>query len=500
MGTRAACGIDSERERVIHRRPTEIGGRRYRELVSAPDIDRSVMDQFAALSGDAHLTMVLGAGASAPSGLPMWDEFAHRLAILSGLVKDDSAARTLLSTEDTTIALEATRRASGAKWNAHIQEALYGGLPKAAEPSPLHLAAAGHYLASPLKSTLGTLNFDTLLEQAVLSADSRSVAVDVVGTRHPKYATVHHLHGAVFGSTVLAPVVGYRDFADLVANDGAWQRRFLSDALARGPLLLAGTSYRDPDIRHWLHLILRDEKPTHPAIVTIVREGLKLGRKDFDAIDGALAAEWEAIGLTALRMQDLADVALVLRELRFVGGADYRTPTERARQVWNAHVDRFSELQQDYGEYLADDSAKVTKALGSRAHRASLWLADGRGSLGRWSTQGSRFASPRHLKFVPTGHDSPWIAGEAIGAEEVKLKDVTREPRARPMWRSVLAVPLLVSDGRSPDFATAVLTFGMAGRASTLLGRQDDWRSLIEELSAAWGTRLSGVAFSSRVH
>lgn len=455
------------------------------------------MGRFAALSSNSHLTIVLGAGASAPSGLPTWDQFARRLALLSGLVTTDEAASILLSKQDPTIVLEAAHAQAGEHWTSHLNQALYGDLPADPQPSPLHLAAAGHYLASRATTTLGTLNFDTLLESAISSEDTPLVVIDLEGDMDPAVPTVHHLHGAVFEDIAHTPVVGYRDFAELIANEGAWQREFLSQALARGPLLLAGTSYRDPDIRHWLHLIIRDEKPAHPALVTIVREGLELDRNTFAAIDSALAFEWESIGLTALQMHDLADVAHLIRELKFAGRPGYRTPSERARQIWEAHTKKFSSLQSDYSEALATDASSVTQALGATAHRGTLWLANGRGNVARWATEGSRYRGVRDLKLVPTGHDSPWIAGEAISSEEVKLKDVEREQRVTPTWRSVLAIPVFVGDGTLPEFAAAVLTFGLSQRASALLDRQDDWWSVTEELSTAWGTRLSGVAFSS---
>lgn len=456
------------------------------------------MDLFAAAVGDAHLTIVLGAGASAPSGLPTWDQFARRLAVMSGLVTTEGAASILLNKQDPAIVLEAACARSGNNWTAHLVEALYGELAAPPLPSPLHFAAAGHYLASPATTTLATLNFDTLLESALENEVSQAVLVRLDGRKIPGEPAVHHLHGALVEDDAYEPVVGYRDFADLVADKRAWQRQFLSDALARGPLLLAGTSYRDPDIRHWLHLIIRDEKPKHPALVTIVREGLGLDRDTFETIDDALAAEWESIGLTALRMQDLTDVALVVRELQYIGNDSYETPNDRARRVWTAHRRRFARLQDPYGQALVADADIVSQALGATAHRGTLWLADGQGALGRWATEGSRFRGVRHLKFVPTGHDSPWIAGEAIGREEVRLKDVERNPQVRPAWRSVLAIPIFASDGHSPDFATAVLTFGLSQSASTLLARQEEWWHVIEELNARWGTRLNDVAFQPR--
>lgn len=456
------------------------------------------MSKFAPLAGDAHLTIVLGAGASAPSGLPNWDQFAQQVALLSGLVDSHEAADVLLSKQDQTIVLEAARTQSGSNWTTHLDRALYGDLAAEPSPSPLHFAAAGHYLTSPRTTTLSTLNFDTLLEAALLSEGEPLAIIGLDGSAHPGVPTVHHLHGAIFDGTAYGPVVGFRDYAELVADETAWQRKFLSEALARGPLLLAGTSYRDPDIRHWLHLIFRDENPAHPALVTIAREGLGLDRDMFDAVDKALASEWESIGLTALRMQDLADVALVIRELQHVGHENYLPPTDRARRVWSSHSGSFTKLQDEYGQALASDAVTASKALGTRAHRATLWIANGRGMLARWATEGSQYRGISYLKFVPTGHDSPWIAGEAIGSEEVKLKDIERDRRVTPNWRSVLAIPIFAGDGQSPDFAAAVLTFGLSQSAATLLTRQAEWSTVIQDLSTAWGARIGDVAFPHR--
>lgn len=444
---------------------------------------------------NSHLTILLGAGASAPSGLPNWDQFARRVATLSSLVSSDAAAEILLSRQDPTIVLEAARARAGTKWDQVLHTALYGGVEGAPRPSPLHLASAGHLLAMPATTTLCTLNFDTLLEEAVIGVGEPVVVIGLDGDSETDVPTVHHLHGALFNEASYDAIACFRDYAELIAQPDAWQRRFLSDALARGPLLLAGTSYRDPDIRHWLHVILRDEKPAHPALVTISREGLGLDRQSFAEVSEALAAEWEAIGLTAVKTHDLTDVALVIRELRHLGEVGYQSPRDRARTVWNAHGKQFSSLQSRYADALASDASTVSRALGTKAHRGTLWLADGNGRLARWASEGTHFQSRSTLKHVPTGHDSPWIAGEAIGSEEVKLKDIERDSRLSPTWRSVLAIPIFASNGRSPNFATAVLTFGLSASAATLVDRQSEWWSVTEELSERWGNHISSIAF-----
>lgn len=235
------------------------------------------MANFEKLAQDAHLTILLGAGASAPSGLPDWDEFACRLALRSGLVRSKTAATTLLSRQDHAFILEAAQSRSGEHWEEFLSEALYGGLAEDPEPSPLHFAAIGHYLQNRMNTTVATLNFDTLLERAIIENGEPLVSAryqkELAETVSP---VVHHLHGIVSDGSAYEPIVGFCDYEELVARNDAWQRDFLSEALRSGPLFLAGTSYRDPDIRHWLHLIMRDEKPRHSALVAIVREGLGL--------------------------------------------------------------------------------------------------------------------------------------------------------------------------------------------------------------------------------
>lgn len=472
-----------------------MGKSTYIGCMSAPDIDQEMLNHFEPLTREAHLTFLLGAGASAPSGLPNWEDFAAHVAVLSGLVSRESAARTLLSRQDPSIVLEAARLQSGDSWEHDLMAALYGDLGHSPEPSPLHLAVVGHYLHFPRRTTLSTLNFDILLETAFIETSSQAVETRFDGKESGELPTIHHLHGAITEEFAIEPVVGYQDYAELVADNDAWQYHFLTNALSRGPLLLAGTSYRDPDIRHWLHMIFSAEKQRYPAIVTIVREGMRLNRKMFSSLSDALTKEWEAIGLTALKMHDLTDVALIIRELQFLKRSDYQSPKTRAQQVWSRHNERIADLQSLYSETLFDNAKTVTQAIGVEAHQATLWLATGDGTLARWASQGTQYQGPEFMKYVPTGHDNPWIAGGALGAEEVKLRDMRRKRKARPNWKSVLAVPIFCSSRNAPDFATAVLTFGLSKESGEILPLQELGAAAIEELSSAWSSRISQIAF-----
>lgn len=465
--------------------------------MSAPDITPEIMAQFDALREGSHLTLLLGAGASAPSGLPDWDEFAVRVAVASGVVPNREAGALLVDKQDPMIVLQAARQRAGAAWKGMLSAALYAS-PEARDrqPSSLHLAAAGHYDTAPASTTLATLNFDTLIERALMADSARVVYSSPTDEPGKGGVTVHHLHGIIDGGTVVDPVVSFTDYADRVANPDAWQRRFLESALDRGPMLIAGTTYRDPDLRHWLHSIVADSKQRHSTIVTVVREGLELTRDQFAELDDALIAEWQSIGLEALALQDFADVAGVIRELAYASQPDYRAPSVRARQVWLQHNRRLSVLQAEYAATLERDGEVIASTMGATAHRGTLWLAAPKGKLARWASASTQYQSVRQMKRVPTGHDSPWISGEAMGAEKVTLKSVTRDDRVTPHWRSALAIPIMVSDGSLPAFAAAVVTFGLEATAVSAWERQTEWEEAARELSRYWGTRLSDIAFN----
>lgn len=463
--------------------------------MSAADISSQALEPFAALAENPHLTFLLGAGASAPSGLPSWDELAIRLATASGLVRQEKYAQILMSREDPSIVLQAIQARSGPNWGELLHSALYGTTPQTFEPSPLHLAVAEHYLEHPHHTTLATLNFDVLLETAMQSAGIPLVFAGIDEIEEPLAPTVHHLHGAVFEGSAYSPVVGYQDFANLVAEQSPWQLDFLKRALLRGPLLIAGSSFRDPDIRHWLHVIMRDNELEHRPLVTVVREGLGVDRRTFAAIQDALIAEWESIGITAVTMEDFSDIAFIVRELQHLARPNYRAPRDRAHALWSALRTHFTPLQDEFTRSLTKDAEHVAKTLNLNVQRATLWIANGRGKLARWSTAGTTYNKTTDLKLVPIGHDSPWIAGESIASEEVKIKATKRAPGIHPHWRSVLAIPLIIGDRETPMFAAAVITFGLSQPASKLLERQSEWTEMAAVVAARWGSRLSTVAF-----
>lgn len=457
--------------------------------MSAPDLTADLMRSFRASGAESHTTLLLGAGASTTSGLPDWDTFAIRLLMQSKAVSTFEAAELLLSRQDPLIVVEAARAAYGKRWNQKLRAALYEGVASV-DPSPLHLAAVGHLLGGG--SSLVTLNFDIMLEEAIV-AEGEKASSSVDGNAVPDGYTVHHLHGIITPQASEAVVLTLSDFTDLIAEKNSWQLSYLRDAMGRGALIIAGTSYRDPDLRQWLHLALQEKPDHHAALVLLAREGFNLTKDQFEGVERALRSQWTAVGLEPILLQDHSDAAQIIRELRYLQADSYLAPQERAARVWSVHTDRFDELQAEYVDQLEVDASTMRDALDVDRLNLTLWLADGDGRLARWAAQDRIYRDVTSLRRVETGHDSPWIAGKALGSDSLLFQDL--EDRHTRQWRSVLAIPVPVPHPVFPSLSAAVLTVGLPRPAEAFLDSSLLWGEPLSEIALAWGTRLSAAAF-----
>lgn len=453
------------------------------------------MAQFRQSGADRHLTLLLGAGASTSSGLPGWDELAIRLLVRSGKVTSRGAAETLVARQDPLLVAEAARKEPGANWHRSIKAALYEGLTDLT-PSAMHVAAAGHLLSGEAgDTTLITLNFDTLLESAIRIDDPSIVVRASTDADLPSDAfVVHHLHGVVSPDEVRDVVLTLSDFNELVGDPNSWQLTVIRRAVGAGAILIAGTSYRDPDLRRWLHVALADQPKGHSALVLLARQGFELSRADFDEVKDALADQWRSAGLEPVILEDFTDAAQIVRELRYVHDDNYRAPRARARSVWDAHETSFSELQAKYTDQLLLDATELKDALDVPQLNLTLWLADAEGHLARWAAQDRVYRSLDDLRLVDSGHDSTWIAGRALGGESILFQDLPSGGSRR--WDTVLAVPIRVEHSGLPEFATAVLSVGLPGRAKDYEGSSALWLDCILTIANAWSTRLMEATIS----
>lgn len=468
--------------------------------MSHPDISDEYLAPFRAIAKDSHLTILLGAGASVPSGLPSWEELAVILAVRSKLVDDVQGAHLLLSApgQDLSFVMQAVRANAGEEWLDFLIEAL----EDKTGPSELHFAAVAHYLHDSSRTTLATLNFDVLLERAawaeLLDSGEEEPRVSIfeeeVSASHG--VGIYHLHGHAFHRSVGDVVAGFDDYMTLMTAESPWQKDFLEGALRRGSLLLAGTSYNDPDIRYWLHQALKNGKNRENAIVVIAREGMKgagtdisISKESFEGIKNALTVEWQSIGIRPIFVSDYSDVAQIVTELRKLEEVGYQSPQNVARSLLEAHVKSLHLHQPKYEERLARNALELKRKLkDAPIHRPTLWLADGEGFLVRWASKGGHYTDLSEMKRIPTGHDSGWIAGEALSSTGFRTKAVAIEKKSRPAWKSIIAIPVQVR-----QVNLAVVTFGVDRKEDFLKEKYELWREVAEEMAQEWGNVLEGA-------
>ena len=375
-------------------------------------------------------------------------------------------------------------------------QALYGGGALSPEPGALHLAAAGLAVArAPGEVELFTLNFDLLIERSlseVAAEVGKTVSVFTRTSVMPRARTsqyeVHHLHGAVDPDAKRATdiVLTLSDFSKLVVEPHPWQATALDNALQRGPLILAGTSYRDADIRSWLHGLSTATKER--VVVFLARQGLGLDKEQFNKVQGALEQQWFAIGVQPIITQDHADAAQALKELPYLRNSDYFSPRSRSQALWQHCLKNFGHLQQVHSATLEKHLKYLMKTVGASANLV-LWLSDGDGSAVRWSAPDRIYKDPGSLRQVPTGQDSPWIVGQCLGSNEVIAEDLKGASDAIRRWKHVISLPVTVERAGGPAFTYAAITAALpeAPEASML----DSWVQALTTIAEEWSNRLS---------
>lgn len=465
--------------------------------MSGAEIDDIVIDTIRAINPGDSFSVLLGAGASAGVGLPDWNALSCNLLTLSGAIPDPDTAAAFLAAQDPALAAEAAKSAAP-DWEATMLEALYGDGSLLPAPGALHLAVAGLALAAaPGNIQLFTLNFDLLIEAALqdvgnelgLTATSFTRTSAMPRAKAGVYE-VHHLHGSLdpIAKKARNIVLTLSEFNSLVVETHPWQVSALDTALQFGPLILAGTSYRDADIRSWLHGMTAATKDR--VVVFLARQGLGLDREQFLKVQKALEQQWTAIGVQPIITQDHADAAQALKEIPHINSPGYKSPQERTVELWEACMGDFAALQLDHSKALEDQLSYLSSAVGLPANLV-LWIADGKGNAARWAGPDRIYKDSKSLRLVPTGHDSPWIVGQCFGSNEVIAEDLGELSEEIRRWKHVAALPVTVERQGGPPFTFAVITAALTEvPAAAIL---DDWIDALQQIAQDWSNRLSAL-------
>lgn len=195
--------------------------------------------RLAALAEEGRLVLFLGAGASAGSGLPLWNAMLHQIASETGLTGHNLSAFDALDPLDRARILEGRLTGAGLSLGRRVAEIFSGG-----RPSLTHTLLA----ALPLNET-ATTNYDQLFERAC-HAIGRPVAVLPYESAraHPRWLL--KLHGCISQPD---DIVLTRDDYHRYSDHRAALTGIMQALLVTRHILLVGFSLTDDNFLRLVH-------------------------------------------------------------------------------------------------------------------------------------------------------------------------------------------------------------------------------------------------------
>lgn len=481
------------------------------------------------LSEVPHLSILVGAGASAPAGLPTWERLVTRLISEGSGRETDKVAQRLIDTQGYLLAAEAAfePEAESLERRKKVAAALYGSPGRRRfYPSRLHQAVAKLALCSLERGNqveLFTTNYDGLLEEAVNEAlgDGGPACQPRCRWRNPRrpdVVPVHHIHGYLDAEDETADsddvVVGSLDYERIAQASWDWPGEELGAALAKGPILFVGTSLTDPNLLRILaklrnrHDHGRDGGEDNTLL--LAWQGLGVGEDDRERFGHLLDNLWRRYRIKAVLLDDYSDLTLFLHETAQVtANPDHLpAPGKRVASFHDQVMSHFEVLRGVFADELQRDlGGGLAKVLGEGKgyeQTLSLWLSDGHGRIWLVGSTGKSRGDGDDLYWRRDNHGDGWITPLAMAWDAARASAPQRTPEDGPegeaadgpgRWRSVGAAPLRLPLEGGPPVAVGALSYGTTRpwdeqdpvfrQAGTILE---------EELVAKWEALLDRIA------
>jgi hypothetical protein len=270
----------------------------------APDLNNASLIAFASLAKAVHqekLTLALGAGVSASSGLPPWVGLLRRIAgtYLTHWEFENSRgkASNSLPPKDLSISFwneyhwsDATKkiatefvkhedalqlaqmikaRIRPTDWMYLVRKSLYGDSPLPA-PSELLSEIAGMCSIDIGKTEILSYNYDNLVEVALQQLGIRSNGI-WQSTKHRRLGTVsvYYPHGYLkYGGGPNVPIVlGEDDYSEYSIDQLGWKNSVQLRQFSSTTCLFIGFSLTDPQVRRLLWVAKRSGGTHHYALL-----------------------------------------------------------------------------------------------------------------------------------------------------------------------------------------------------------------------------------------
>jgi hypothetical protein len=489
--------------------------RRSVRIVSFAVYDQDPLRRLIVTVSDASkVSLLVGAGASMEAGLPSWNALVDRL-LLRGATKeqllppeDEQAQRLWVkdASRDGPLGAAAMVDAlAGDERDKWVVEALYGtGGAASFFPGPIarQVAELQHAFGDRLR--LMTLNYDDLLEQALLGVDLEPQPLATAEHRLLEgRIPVFHLHGylgrhGAEGQIVLSEA----DYHGMQAGT-AWQDDLMRVALRDSTLIFVGTSLIDPNMLRYLHAVAREPGGEHFAI--FVRQGVYGPNAPAglaEARERGLTRRWEQVGVVPVFVDHYTDVAQVLAEIAQRRGdpGSYRPLPERAAEWVDTIVgqliapedrEEFVRSQRVVSQVLRESLDAAVEAARGLTGEAwdetlalSLWLCDRDGrEMTSWFTTDRLHLDPRTIEPLTVDEHSTWVAIRAY-CQGTPLAEAHTPDGSR--WRFVRGTPLTLHSehhGRLP--------IGCLTAASLSPREQTQLHGMPRQVAAAFSATLT---------
>lgn len=225
---------------------------------------------------ERRLTVVVGAGASAQSGLPVWNQLLERMlalwveqkykdSLVKGLTEEivQHIRLQLQGESPIVVAQYIQAHVSDAEFAELVHRALYWGISEKPNPGPI-LKSIGRL--GPRLRSIVTFNFDDLTETALRREGTENTPVaEAADLLHVRGLPVYHPHGYLpfekdpkkSDSVVIAESA----YHELYASPHSWSNIVFSSALLESACLFVSTSITDPNVRRVLGAVHR-QMPT----------------------------------------------------------------------------------------------------------------------------------------------------------------------------------------------------------------------------------------------
>ncbi len=452
------------------------------------------------LASAEHLTILVGAGASVPSGLPTWAGLVTTLLETSFPGSETGViAHRLISTQGLGLAAGAAIGDLSSEQKIEtVARALYGNDRSAFAPSEMHRALAdlvAHRRSAETTTKVLTTNYDDLLEAALSETGSGYRRRYSAKRPGGSGIMVEHLNGLLGqdGTDSSDLLITSGDYVREIAEPARdWRMDTFAEGARSGPVLFVGTSLTDPLAMQYLNAL---DPGDGDRLATFARIGFELPPRLEARFEEALRKQWEQFHVGLVCGDDYADSALLLREITVASRPNYQTPRERVGQAWRSLSRDFRSRQDSIAERLSTDAGDLEFHIGDEA-TVTLWLSDGEGSLVRFGGSHRVYTSEETLRRIPYAHtSSKWVITRALadGLDAVRISglDPIDTERGAPSrrWRSVAAMAIAVPmDGFPP------VTIGGLSIATTRDIDNIDHESLevaMRSLVADWTSRLA---------